>query len=144
MNRPRSIATVGPAARRPGAGGFTLIELMIVITIIAILASIAAPMYQSVILRAKEAVLRQNLHAMRSVIDQYTADRQTAPRVLEDLVTAGYLRDIPEDPMTESRTSWEVEIGDTALVPGQQDTGIVDVRSGHPGISTEGTPYNDW
>ena len=144
MNRSRPVATRALGVRRPARRGFTLIELMIVITIIAILASIAAPMYQSVILRAKEAVLRQNLHAMRSVIDQYTADRQTAPRVLEDLVTAGYLREIPEDPMTESRTSWEVEIGDTALVPDQQDTGIVDVRSGHPGVSTEGTPYSDW
>ena len=125
-------------------GGFTLLELMIVLTIIAILASIAVPMYQATILRAKEAVLQENLHSLRTVIDQYTADKLTAPQSLEDLIEAGYLREVPEDPITASRTTWQTEFGATALVPDQLDTGIVDVRSGAPSISMEGTLYSEW
>jgi len=124
--------------------GFTLMEMMIVLTIIAILATIAVPMYQSVVLRTKEAVLKENLHAMRTVIDQFTADRKTAPQTLEELVSAGYLRELPEDPITEENTTWVVEMGSTALVPGQLDTGIVNVYNGTPGTSTEGTPYSEW
>ena len=124
--------------------GFTLLELMIVLTIIAILASIAVPMYQATILRAKEAVLKENLHSIRTVIDQYTADKRTAPQSLEDLIAAGYLREIPEDPIMESRSEWRVEFGSTAMVPDQLDTGIVDVHSSSSSISTEGTLYTDW
>ena len=124
--------------------GFTLMEMMIVLTIISILATIAVPMYRSVILRSREAVLKENLHTLRSVIDQYTADKKTAPQALEDLVDAGYLREIPEDPITESSTTWQTEFGDTALVPDQMDTGIIDVRSGATGMSTEGSPYSEW
>jgi len=124
--------------------GFTLLELMIVLTIIAILASVAVPMYQATILRAKEVVLKENLHSLRSVIDQYTADKRTAPQSLEDLISAGYLREIPEDPITDSRTTWQVAFGSTAMVPDQLDTGIVDVRSGAPSLSTEGTLYSEW
>ncbi len=124
--------------------GFTLLELMIVLTIIAILASVAVPMYQATILRAKEAVLKENLHSLRTVIDQYTADKRTAPQSLEDLIAAGYLRDVPEDPITDSQTTWQVEFGSTAMVPDQLDTGVVDVRSGAPSLSTEGTLYSEW
>ncbi len=127
-----------------GRSGFTLMEMMIVLTVIAILASIAIPMYQSIILRTKEAVLKENLHSLRTVIDQYTADKKSAPGVLGDLVDAGYLREMPEDPITESNTSWQPETGNTIMVPGQFDTGIVDVFSGSPAVSTEGTPYNTW
>jgi general secretion pathway protein G len=119
-------------------------EMMIVLTIIGILAAVAVPMYQSVILRSREAVLKENLHTLRSVIDQYTADKKSAPQTLDDLVQAGYLREIPEDPILEDSTSWQVEFGDTALVPDQQDTGIVNVRSGAARISTDGTAYSDW
>jgi general secretion pathway protein G len=129
---------------RTGARGFTLLEMMIVLTIIGILASIAVPMYQAVILRTREAVLKENLHSLRSVIDQYTADKKSAPQVLDDLVIAGYLREIPDDPITETNTSWQIELGDTALVPDQVDTGIVNVFSGSSGISSEGTPYSEW
>jgi general secretion pathway protein G len=132
---------------RPGSpdpNGFSLIELMVVLTMIVILASIAVPMYQSVILRAKEATLKENLHHLRSVIDQYTADRRAAPQTLNDLVDAGYFREIPEDPITEQSTTWQVEMGNTGLVPGQQETGVVDVHSGATGPSSEGTPYSDW
>ncbi len=124
--------------------GFSLLELMIVLTIIAILASIAVPMYQATILRAREAVLHENLHSLRTVIDQYTADKRTAPQSLDDLIAAGYLREVPEDPITRSRTTWQVEFGATAMVPDQLETGIVDVNSGAPSISTEGTLYSEW
>lgn len=124
--------------------GFTLLEMMIVLTIIAILAAIAVPMYQAIVLRTKEAVLKENLHSLRSVIDQYTADKKTAPQVLDDLVGAGYLREIPDDPITESNTTWQVETGSTALVPDQQATGIVNVYSGSTAVSTDGTPYSEW
>ena len=127
-----------------GKKGFTLLEMMIVLTIIAILASISIPMYQAIVLRAKEAVLKDNLHGLRSVIDQYTADKKTAPQSLEDLVSAGYYREIPEDPITESSTTWQLEFGDTALIPDQLETGIVDVHSGSTVISSEGTPYSEW
>ena len=124
--------------------GFSLLELMIVLTIIAILAAVAVPMYQATVLRAREAVLKENLHSLRSVIDQYTVDKKSAPQALEDLVSAGYLRDIPEDPLTASASTWQIEYGSTAMVPDQLDTGIVDVRSGSPSLSTEGTPYSEW
>ncbi len=127
-----------------GKNGFSLLEMMIVLTIIAILASISIPMYQSVVLRAKEAVLKDNLHGLRTVIDQYTADKKTAPQALEDLVDAGYYREIPEDPITESSTTWQVEFGDTAMIPDQLETGIVDVHSGSTAVSSEGTPYSEW
>jgi general secretion pathway protein G len=129
---------------RIGRGGFTLLEMMIVLTIMAILASISIPMYQSVVLRSRESVLKSNLHSLRSVIDQYTADKKIAPQSLEDLVDAGYLREVPEDPITDSSTTWQVEFGSTAIVVDQLDTGIVDVRSGSGAVSSEGTPYSEW
>lgn len=126
-----------------GRAGFSLLEVMIVLTIIAILASIAIPIYQGIILRTREAVLKDTLHTLRSLIDAYTADKKAAPQTLEDLVAAGYLREIPEDPMTDSATTWVTEFGDV-MIPGQVTTGIVDVHSGSPDESSEGTPYNDW
>lgn len=123
--------------------GFTLLEVMIVLTIIGILAAIAIPVYQGQIVRSREAVLKSNLHTLRSLIDAYTVDRKAAPQTLADLVDAGYLREIPEDPLTQSSTTWQEERGDVMFVD-QLETGIVDVRSGSPAISTEGTPYNTW
>lgn len=124
--------------------GFSLIELIIVMTMIAILASIAVPMYRSTVLRAKEATLKEDLHHLRSVIDQYTADKLAAPQTLNDLVDAGYFRELPIDPITERSDTWRAEIGNTGLVPGQQQTGIVDVHSGATGQSSEGTRYSEW
>src|ERR1700741_425188 len=91
-----------------GERGFTLIELMVVVSIILILISTAIPMYQASILRARESVLRQNLFTLRSVIDQYTMDKQKAPQSLQDLIDAGYLKQIPMDPFTNSRESWQL------------------------------------
>lgn len=123
--------------------GFSLLEMMMVLTIIAILAAIALPMYQSVVLRAREAVLRDSLHTLRSLIDAYTADKKAAPQGLADLVEEGYLREIPEDPITESTATWVTEFGE-AMIPGQVTTGIVDVHSGSIEESSEGTPYSEW
>ncbi|PSH04507.1 MAG: general secretion pathway protein GspG [Acidobacteria bacterium] len=124
--------------------GFTLIELIIVLAIISILASIAASNYQRSIWRAREAVLRNDLFTLRSSIDQYTLDKQKAPQSLEDLVTAGYIKSIPKDPMTNSTTTWVTEQEDTLIALDQMEPGIVDVHSGSSEHSTDGSAYNTW
>lgn len=130
--------------KRRGQRGFTLIELMIVISIILILVSIAAPIYSSSITRAREAVLKDDLFTMRSVISQYTLDKQRAPQALDDLVQAGYLKQIPVDPMTNARDSWTVDQEDVLLSVDQQQPGITDVHSGSTATSSDGTPYSSW
>jgi len=133
------------SARRRQAG-FTLIELMIVITIMAILISVALPAYQQSILRARESVLKQNLFTLRSVISQYTLDKQKAPQALDDLVTAGYLKQIPVDPTTGRNDTWAPdEEQDTIMSMDQQDQGgIIDVHSGSQMVGSDGTAYNTW
>jgi general secretion pathway protein G len=124
--------------------GFTIIELMVVISIILILVSIAVPIYNQSILRAKEAVLRQDLFAMRSAIDSYTMDKAKAPQALQDLVQEGYLREIPKDPFTDSRETWQVEQEDVLLSVDQNQPGITDVHSGANLNGTDGTAYSIW
>lgn len=124
--------------------GFTLIELMIVMTIVGILVSIAIPLYQKSILRAKETVLRNNLFTMRTVIDEYTYDKQKAPQSLQDLVTGGYLRQVPVDPITGSNTTWQEVMEDALTAVNQTEPGLFDVRSGSDKTSLEGTPYKEW
>jgi general secretion pathway protein G len=124
--------------------GFTLIELMIVISLILILVSISIPAYNTSILRAKESVLLQNLFTLRSLISQYTLDKQKAPQSLEDLVQAGYIKQIPIDPFTGKNDSWTVEQEDYSLSVDQQETGITDVHSGSALISSSGTAYSSW
>ncbi|MGH9513311.1 MAG: type II secretion system protein [Terriglobales bacterium] len=124
--------------------GFTLIELMIVISLILILISIAVPNYRASVVHARESVLRQDLFTLRSVISQYTLDKQKAPQSLDDLVQAGYIKQIPNDPMT-TKPDWTVEQEDSTIMsPDQDETGIDDVHSASDAISTDGTAYNTW
>ena len=124
--------------------GFTLIELMIVMTIISILLAIAIPIYQKSILRAKESVLKNNLFTLRSMIDEYTVDKQHAPETLDDLVSDGYLRQVPVDPITGNNTSWKLVMEDTPVGGDNQPPGIFDIHSGAEGNGLDGTPYSDW
>ncbi len=124
--------------------GFTLIELMIVMAIIAILVSIAVPIYNRAITRSKESVLRSNLFTIRTLLDEYTYDKQKAPQSLQDLVGEGYLRQIPIDPITNSADSWKIIMEDPQNAMDPTDPGIYDVRSGSDKTSLEGTPYSDW
>jgi len=128
-----------PCSRR----GFTLIELMIVISIILILVGIAAGMYQQSIRRARESVLKQDLQTMRNAIDNFTMDKLQAPQSLQDLADAHYLRDIPIDPFTNQR-DWVAHFGDTLISPEQTGTGLDDVHSNSDQIGSDGTPYNTW
>jgi general secretion pathway protein G len=123
--------------------GFTLIEMMIVMSIIVILIGIAIPFYQKSLIRAKETVLHSNLVAMRSAIDEYSYDKQKAPQSLQDLVTDGYLREVPKDPIANS-TDWKIIMEDAGQAVNSTEPGIFDVRSNARGKSLEGTPYSDW
>ena len=123
--------------------GFTLIELMIVVSIILILMAVSIPLYNQSILRAKESVLRQDLFAMRSVISQYTLDKQQAPQSLDDLVQSNYLKQIPKDPFT-GQSDWQVEQEDPQFAVDPNQPGIVDVHSVSNLPSSDGTTYSTW
>jgi general secretion pathway protein G len=127
-----------------GEGGFTLVELMIVMTIIGILSAIAIPSYIRSVQKAKEAVLKEDLHTMRMAIDSYTVDKEKAPQGLDDLVQAGYLKTLPLDPMTSRNDTWIVGQSDTLTDINETQGGIDDVHSGSQGLSSEGTTYNTW
>jgi general secretion pathway protein G len=117
---------------------------MVVLTIIVILITMAIPIYQKSIVRAKESVLKNNLFTLRTVIDNYTYDKEKAPQSLQDLVTDGYLRTIPVDPMTGSNQTWRTIMEEASQSVNQSEPGIFDIKSGSDKISTDGTPYTDW
>ncbi|MEJ2007145.1 MAG: prepilin-type N-terminal cleavage/methylation domain-containing protein [Acidobacteriota bacterium] len=130
---------------RPSGKGFTLLELMVVLSLILILAAIAAPNYRVAIIRAREAVLKDDLFTMRKLIDQYTLDKKKPPESLDDLVQAGYLRGgLPVDPFTGSNQTWQADIEEVPISPEETVPGVVDVHSGSNVKSLEGTPYSSW
>jgi general secretion pathway protein G len=141
---------------RRGERGFTLLELIIVVAMIGVLASIAMPALKDMPRRAKEAVLKTNLHSIRETLDMYYGDKGRYPTSLEELVEAKYFREIPFDPFTKSNTSWVVVLEDELEEGSEEEPGpppgpdepagpgILDVRSGAPGVSLDGTPYAEW
>lgn len=132
FNNARNRRSIGRSAE-----GYTLLELMIVVTIVAILATLAEPMWQESITRAREASLKQTLFNMRDVIDQYRADRGKYPQAIAEVVSAGYLRQMPSDPFTRSTTTWQE-------IPSESEGGVFDVHSGSSLVGSDGTPYNQW
>src|SRR2546425_371672 len=145
----RSQIQTSKSSLRKGQGGlprvgFTLIELMIVITIILILIGIAVGRYDKSVQKANEAVLKNNLQTIRTSIDNYTLDKQAAPQSIDDLVQAGYLRSVPADPMTRAK-DWVPQYDSVVLSPDQSSTGMVDVHSNSSRASPfDNTPYNEW
>jgi general secretion pathway protein G len=128
----------------PKQRGFTILELMVVISIIVIILAVGIPIFKQSILRAKETSLKNDLFTLRRMIDEYTFDKKKAPQALDDLVTEGYLKKIPEDPMTHD-TNWQVTVeADVMQYLDQTDAGIDDVHSSSNLTSTEGTAYNSW
>jgi general secretion pathway protein G len=123
--------------------GFTLLELIIVITILVILSTLVVPIYSGFVHQAKETTLKDTLFKMRDAIDKYTLDKEEAPETLEDLVKANYLREVPVDPITGKSDSWEVELEEEP-VSRKGTRGIKNVYSGAPGESSSGKPYKDF
>lgn len=133
---------IGNTQKRGATGGFTLLELLIVMSIIVILAAVVLPMYTTTILTARETTLENDLTQMRKLIDQYAADKGKLPQSLDELVSAGYLREIPKDPIT-GENDWQIESGDDPNLP-KGGTGVTNIRSSSAETSTRGTPYSEW
>jgi general secretion pathway protein G len=119
-------------------------ELMIVMLIISILAVVAIPKFEAAIRKAREAVLKEDLHVIRAAIDSYTMDKQKAPQTLDDLIQDGYLKEIPQDPMTYSKDTWVTDSSDALHSIDQTDSGIDDVHSGSQETGSDGQPYSSW
>jgi general secretion pathway protein G len=124
--------------------GFTFVELMVVITIMVILITMAIPIYNRSIIRAKESVLKNNLFTMRTVIDNYSYDKGKAPQNLQDLVSEGYLQKLPVDPMTGTNQTWRTVMEDASQSISQSEPGIFDVHSGSDKMSLDGSAYSEW
>jgi general secretion pathway protein G len=125
--------------------GFTLVELMVVMLIILILSAVAIPHFQAAIRQAREAALKEDLHVMRDAIDSYTMDKNKAPQSLDDLVQSGYLKVIPEDPMTHATDTWQTASDDTYTDINETSSGgINDVHSGSDEVGSDGQPYSSW
>ncbi len=131
-------------SRRRSTEGFTLIEIMIVMTLVIVLSSVGLSLYTNSVTRAKEAVLREDLFRMRDALDQYYADHSRYPATLDTLVTDGYLRAIPEDPFTELADTWQVEMSEIDLQDLAAQPGVFDIWSGSDQVAMDGTPYAEW
>ena len=129
---------------RTQSAGFTLIELMIVMAIIGILITLAIPSFVGAVRHAREAALKEDLQTMRTAIDTYTMDKQKGPQSLDDLVQDGYLRAIPEDPITRSKDTWVTDSSDSMYSLDETDPGITDVHSGSTETGSDGQPYSSW
>ncbi len=134
----------GPTPLPLRDAGFTLVELMIVMAIIGILATLAIPSYVTAIKHAREAVLKEDLHVIRAAIDSYTMDKQKAPQSLDDLVTDGYLKVVPDDPFTHSKDTWVTATSDSMYSIDQTEPGVDDVHSGSEETGSDGQPYSSW
>jgi len=141
----RSSSTIRRSkAATSGQSGFTLVELLVVMTIIAVLMAIAIPKYKASVKAASEAALHEDLQVMRQAIDAYTMDKQKAPQSLDDLVSSGYLRSVPVDPMTRQSSTWNTTSDDTLSSIDQTDGGITDVHSGSQETASDGSKYSSW
>jgi general secretion pathway protein G len=140
--RTAGVIRIGTTGAREG--GFTLVELMIVMLVIGILASLAIPAFIAQLKAAREAVLKEDLHIMRNAIDSYTMDKEKGPQSLDDLVQAGYLKEIPTDPVTHSTSTWVTATSDVLESVDQSEPGINDVHSGSDAVGSNGQPYSSW
>lgn len=133
---------------RNGSGwsrrGFTFVELMVVVSIIVILVSMAIPIYNKTIIRSRESVLRNNLFTIRTVLDNYCYDKGKCPQSLQDVVSAGYLRAVPVDPMNNNSTDWKVVMEDSAQATNQDEPGIWEVHSASDRTGLDGVAYSEW
>jgi general secretion pathway protein G len=136
-------ACSGRRTRGPGEAGFTLIELVTVVSMLAILAAVALPQFKASVIQAREAVLKEDLFQFRDLIDQYQADKGHYPESLETLVEAGYLRKIPKDPIT-GVADWEIVLEEVDVDNPSEVIGVYDVRSKAPGQAMDGTLYSEW
>jgi general secretion pathway protein G len=129
---------------RRQSAGFTMIELIIVMAIMLVLIVMAIPHFVGAVRHAREAALKEDLQTMRTAIDTYTMDKQKAPQSLDDLVQDGYLKSIPEDPITRSKDTWVPDTSDSMTSVDETDSGITDVHSGSSETGSDGQPYSSW